>query len=252
MIVTCPSCDAKYRADPQALARRGGRVRCASCSHVWTVDDDALTLEQPFETGAPAPEPVPEEPKKPHEVIRERAESRRRQARLATEGAGWAAVAALFVVIMAGAWLFRVDVVQAFPRAANVYASVGMTVNPHGLEVHELVVERIEARGTPALAIEGALVNVTGRERPVTPLRAAVLDADGAVLVEWTVLLESPELAAGALERFRTVLPDPPANGTEVLVELAPQATGGTPSQPPAAPSDDAPDAEAHETPAAH
>ena len=152
MIVTCPSCDAKYRADPQALARRGGRVRCASCSHVWTVDDDALTLEQPFETGAPAPEPVPEEPKKPHEVIRERAESRRRQARLATEGAGWAAVAALFVVIMAGAWLFRVDVVQAFPRAANVYASVGMTVNPHGLEVHELVVERIEARGTPAPA----------------------------------------------------------------------------------------------------
>ena len=33
MIVTCPSCDAKYRAEPEALARRSGRVRCAGCGH---------------------------------------------------------------------------------------------------------------------------------------------------------------------------------------------------------------------------
>lgn len=219
MIVTCPSCDAKYRAEPTALAARGGRVRCAGCGHVWTVADDALTLEQPAEDKA---KPVPEEPRKPHEKIRQRAQARRQSARMATEGAGWAGVTALFLVVLAGAWLFRVDVVQAFPRAANVYASAGIPVNPHGLEVHDLSVERIEESGTPALAIEGDVVNITRRGRDTLPLRAALLDSDGATLVEWTVLLESPALEPGALERFRTVLPDPPEGGTEVLVELAP------------------------------
>lgn len=221
MIVTCPSCDAKYRAEPSALAARGGKVRCAGCGHVWTVDDDALTLEQPAEA-APEAAPVPEEPKKPHEKIRQRAQARRQTARMATEGAGWAGVAALFVVVLAGAWLFRVDVVQAFPRAATVYASAGIPVNPHGLEVHDLSVERIEDNGGPALAIEGDVVNITRRNRDTLPLRAALLDAEGETLVEWTVLLESPDLAPGALERFRTVLPDPPEEGAEVLVELAP------------------------------
>ncbi|TGY90479.1 hypothetical protein E5163_05000 [Marinicauda algicola] len=222
MIVTCPSCDAKYRAEPEALARRHGRVRCAGCGHVWTVEDEALVLEQPAEA-KPASEP--EEPKKPHEVIRQRAEQRRKTARVATEGAGWAGVAALFLVVLAGAWLFRVDVVQTFPRAANVYASVGVPVNPHGLEVADLAVERTQENGVPAIAIEGDVVNITGRVRETVPLRAALLDADGAILVEWTVLLESPELAGGALERFRTVLPDPPEGGAEVLVELAPGAS---------------------------
>lgn len=218
MIVTCPSCDAKYRAEPEALARRGGRVRCAGCGHVWTVEDEALVLGEPAETI----QPLPEEPKKPHEVIRERASARRAKARLATEGAGWAGVAALFLIVMAGAWLFRVDVVQTFPRAASVYASIGVPVNPHGIEVRELSIERTDEDGTPALAIEGAVVNITGRAHDTLPLRAALLDADGATLVEWTILLESPQLEAGALERFRTLLPDAPEDGTEVLVELAP------------------------------
>jgi len=219
MIVTCPSCDAKYRADADALAARGGKVRCAGCGHVWTVEDEALTLEQPAEAApAPEPEPEPDIPKKPHEVIRHRAEKRRKTARLATEGVGWAGIAALFLVVLGAAWIFRVDVVQTFPRAASVYASVGVPVNPHGLEVHNLAVER-EGAG---LAIEGEVVNVTGRERATGPLRAALLDADGEPLVVWNVLLESPALAPGALERFHTQLDDVPEGGAEVLVELAP------------------------------
>ena len=221
MIVTCPSCDAKYRAEPDALARRGGRVRCAGCAHVWTVEDEALTLGEPAEKI----QPLPEEPKKPHEVIRQRAQSRKAKARLATEGAGWAGVAALFLLVMGGAWLFRVDVVQTFPQAASVYASIGVPVNPHGIEVRDLSILRSEENGTPALAIEGEVVNITGRTRTTLPLRAALLDADGATLVEWVVLLESPELEPGALERFRTLLPDPPEAGTEVFIELAPDVS---------------------------
>ena len=100
MIVTCPSCDAKYRVDAAALEARGGRAKCASCGHVWTVEDEALTLSEPVAPPAPepAPEPEPEpepEPQpslreKPHAAIRARADAKRRKARLAAEGAGWA------------------------------------------------------------------------------------------------------------------------------------------------------------------
>ncbi|HCR64982.1 MAG TPA: hypothetical protein DIW38_00505, partial [Oceanicaulis sp.] len=33
MIVTCPSCEAKYRVDAAALAARGNKVKCAACAH---------------------------------------------------------------------------------------------------------------------------------------------------------------------------------------------------------------------------
>ena len=46
MIVTCPSCEAKYRVDADALAARGNKVKCAACAHSWVVEDEGLTLNE--------------------------------------------------------------------------------------------------------------------------------------------------------------------------------------------------------------
>lgn len=232
MIVTCPSCDAKYRVDAGALEARGGRAKCASCGHVWKVEDEALTLSEPMAAPARAPEPEPEpapEPKpslreKPHAAIRAREDAKRRKARLAAEGAGWAGVAACLAIVLAGAVLFRIDVVETWPRAAGAYAAVGLPVNPIGLEVTGLDARLEEEDGAPVLIVEGEVRNVAGRERSAPPLRAQVLSTDGAVLAEWSVMLESTSFEAGGAERFRTTFPAPPDAAARVEVVLAPQA----------------------------
>lgn len=230
MIVTCPSCEAKYRVDAAALEARGGRAKCASCSHVWTVEDEALTLNEPVSPPRADPEPEvepapqPSLREKPAAAIRAREDARRRKARLAAEGAGWAGVAACLVVVLGAAVFWRVDVVDSWPRAAGAYAAVGLEVNPVGLEVSELQARLDGDDGAPVLIVEGEVRNITARQRAAPRLQAQVLDAQGAVLAQWSVMLESPALDSGASERFRTVFPAPPADGARVEVVLAPQA----------------------------
>lgn len=233
MIVTCPSCEAKYRVEQSALEARGGRVKCAACAHVWTVEDEALTLDSPV--AAPKaerkPEPAPEpasasEPKpdiksKPAAAIRQRAADRARRGRLAVEGAGWAGVAACLLVVLGAAFVFRVDVVDAWPRAAGAYAAVGLPVDPVGVAVEDLRAELADAETGPVLVVEGVLRNVAGFERPAPALKAQILDGAGALIAEWAVDLESPVLQAGGAERFRTTFPAPPEGGVRVEVVVA-------------------------------
>ncbi|MFN3834831.1 MAG: zinc-ribbon domain-containing protein [Glycocaulis sp.] len=224
MIVTCPSCETRYRVDPEAMAVRAGRVRCAACGHGWKVSEEELTLSEPAkptlrkEPVDMAPKPLSAmEPVKPHEVVRKRAETRRHRARQTVEGAGWAVVAACSLMVLGAAFLFRVDIVDTFPRAASAYAAIGLEVNPHGLEIRDLraFASEDEAGG---LVIEGVVVNVTGRERACLPLRAMILDTQGQVLVEWVVMLDALSLPARGEEAFRSVLADPPEGAAELEV----------------------------------
>ena len=233
MIVTCPSCDAKYRVNAEALEARGGRAKCASCAHVWTVEEDALPLvetvdapkpdSEPVAQAEPEPAPAPSLREKPHAAIRAREDARRRKARLATEGLGWAGVAACLMLTLGAAFIFRVDVVEIWPRSAGAYAAVGLDINPTGLEVRGLEASISEEEGTPVLIVEGEVQNVTGRSRESVSLLAQVLDDTGQVLAEWSLFLESPSLEPGTGERFRTSFPAPPEAGSRVEIVLAPQ-----------------------------
>ena len=146
-------------------------------------------------------------------------------------------VAAFVAIALVSAAVFRVDIVNTWPRAAGAYAAVGLTVNPFGLEVGELNAAFGEEAGVPALIVEGLLHNITGREKPALPLKARLFDAQGRVLTEWPVTVESPALAAHASERFRTLLPNPPEGAARVEVVIAAHASEPDPEA----------DAEAHE-----
>lgn len=66
MIITCPSCSARYVVDPVKIGSEGRTVKCAKCAHAWaqpapTPDELAGSVaEQP--AAAPAAPAVPSEP----------------------------------------------------------------------------------------------------------------------------------------------------------------------------------------------
>lgn len=277
MILTCPACATSYFVADTALGPRGRTVRCQSCAHSWhAMPEEPLELkaeavpvaaaatpaESPASTSA-APEslaetPAPELPK----AYRARAENARRTRRAAMHGAVWAGVASIFLGLLAGAWLFRVEVVDILPRTAVAYAAIGMPVNVTGLEF-----EAVSARALPdtpdKVMVSGALRNVRDREIVAPAIRVALLDDRGAEIAHAVIRPEAAPVLPGQVSGFAAILADPGGKATGVGVDFVLDAPpspvpvqraprpGGTPVQPPL-PADHGAEASAHPTSTAH
>lgn len=245
MILTCPSCATSYFTPDDAIGPAGRRVRCKSCSHVWHASaDEPLELnaatvliadaEQAAATAA-GPETVPEvgfgkrdeaetlaetpAPELP-KAFRARAEQQRRLRRAAAHGAVWAGIASAFVALLTAGWLFRVEVVELYPRAAAAYAAVGSPVNPTGLEF-----EAITARAAPGapdrVLVSGALRNVRSDEVVAPPVRLALLDAHGAEIGHAVVRIDAAPVLPGKVQGFAVLIADPgsKAAGVDVIFQ---------------------------------
>ncbi len=224
IVLSCPSCSTKYRANPQAIGANGRRVRCASCSHVWTaeLDDPAElpTLEPaPVEAEVTQPEAEPEV-KEPVAAYRARQEAKRRTMSAAVAGGAWGALVAAWALMLVGAWFFRVDIVNAWPQSTSAYAAVGVDVNPYGFEVGELTITRESEHGVPLLIIEGSIRNFDRRRRDVPGVRAILRDEEAHSLLEWNVALDETSIRAGETLHFRTIASDPPPASAEAEITL--------------------------------
>jgi len=60
MVVTCPSCQARYRLDPSRIKGRGAKIRCPKCAHSFVVyrDDEGGAGSQNEIAGQQAPNPA--------------------------------------------------------------------------------------------------------------------------------------------------------------------------------------------------
>ena len=230
MILTCPSCATSYFTPDDAIGSAGRRVRCQSCAHTWHASlDEPLDLTQApqaesnvvgFGKREDVPEslaetPAPELPK----AFRARAEQQRRVRRAATHGVVWAGLASVFMGLIAAGWLFRVEVVELYPRAAAAYAMVGSPVNPTGLEF-----EAVGARASPVdpskVIVSGALRNVRDREVVAPPVRVALLDAHGAEIGFRIVRIDAAPVLPGGVQGFAAIISDPGAHGAGVGVDF--------------------------------
>lgn len=257
IVLSCPSCSTRYRADPQSIGAGGRRVRCASCGHVWTAEAEIPTVSAADQAASAQPDPAAvEAAKKPHKAFRERQEKKRHTLSVAAAGGAWGGLVAACALLLACSWVFRVDIVTLWPRASSAYAAVGAQVNPYGFTVGELDIHRDVDHGVPLLVIEGDIHNFDRRARAVPGLHAILRDAHGASVLEWTVSMPAGHVPAGRRRDFRTVVSDPPPDAVEVEVVLMAQAaTGNTlPHDEDAGHEPDEPDhgqvAEAHGAPA--
>jgi predicted Zn finger-like uncharacterized protein len=239
MILTCPSCATSYFTPDGAIPSGGRKVRCQSCAHVWHASaDEPLELTtsadaprapeaKAFEEAPPAAmeTPAPELPR----AFRARAEQQRRLRRAATHGAVWAGLASLFVGLLGAAWLFRVQVVDLYPRTAAAYAMVGLPVNPTGLEFEALSARAVADRPDMVM-VSGALRNVRDREILPPALRVALLDDHGAEVGHALIRLDGAPVLPGGVQGFAAMIGDPGAHGVDVGVNFVmPGSQSGAP-----------------------
>ncbi|WP_395945260.1 MJ0042-type zinc finger domain-containing protein [Brevundimonas sp.] len=257
MILTCPACATSYFIRDDAMGPNGRKVRCKTCGEVWHASNDEpleLSLEPEAAASEPAsaPEvhslaetPAPELPK----AFRARAEQQRRVRRAATHGVVWAGLASAFVGLIVSAFLFRVEVVEAFPRAAAAYAAVGTPVNPIGLDFEAMSAKEVPNHPGMVL-VSGALRNVRDAEIVAPPVRVALLDEHGAEVGFKVVAIDAAPVLPGKVQGFAVMIPDPGGHGADIGVNFvaAPEAHGSDHARP-AVPAGSADHGEDHAAP---
>lgn len=203
-------------------------MRCASCKSSWhaeatepleltnsetegTVVRDTLAFKPDEPTGVVAAD-VPK-------VFRAKIQAREKVKEAATAGAVWAGMVSVFAAILAGAYVFRVDVVKLYPKAAGAYAFANVPVNPTGLEFERVKAEPSTA-GLASIVVTGQVRNVEDDPTNAPPMRVFLLDG-GKRIATQVVRLPAKPIAPGKAVAFTATLPDLHAKADDVAVEFA-------------------------------
>ena len=207
-------------------------MRCASCGATWRARAED---EAPLELGAATEEsvaaqidgeplsfrpvdpqdlPAPELPR----AFRAKQEQKRRVRRIAAAGAVWAGLALGFAALLFCAWVFRVDVVRALPRAAAAYALA--RVNATGLQF-EGVNAQPAADDAGVVLVQGRLRNVVSQRAAVPLIRMTLLDKKGIRMKQRVIQLDQDWIAPGATLPFQARLSDPRAAAADADVSFA-------------------------------
>lgn len=223
MILSCPSCDTRYRANPGTIGVNGRRVKCAACGHIWTARNEEEPVLEPIDPIPPKPdvEPEPVAPKAPHRAFRERAEQRRQDQLKTATASAWGGLAVAIAGVFAVTFLFRADIVSVWPRASSAFAAVGIEANAFGVAIDSLDVSRGEEHGIPTVELSGEVRNIDRQARTVPQLQARLLGENGEAVLEWTIIPDAGIIGPGASLAFTSVVTDPPANAVEAEVTLA-------------------------------
>lgn len=212
MILTCPQCSTRYHVDTKSIGTSGRTVRCASCGNRW--------LARP---ASDAPQVVDLGPSPPLGAARhwpggDADERGRGSASLI----GWLA-GVLVILVVASAVIGRNEIVAAFPASASVYQKFGLPIAMElGLQFDKVVSRRIDEGGVAVLVVEGEIINVTGQERPVPPIRVTLLDGGGRRLQQELFAAQDARLDGGGKTNFsgRMVNPAEQARNFSVTFDL--------------------------------
>jgi predicted Zn finger-like uncharacterized protein len=212
MILTCPSCSARYFAADDSIGPNGRSVRCAGCQHTWFVEPQ-LELSEPAEGARAEPALTREQVERMRRAAAPVAQSsasrfRQQQAekvrleRFRAAAMAWTATGVALAATTGTALAFREDVSRIWPKAASAYAAVGMDVNIFGLEFADLSVEHVYDGDAPALIVRGKVTNIGGEERKAPALRFGLRDAEEQEVQHVVARLDDHVIPAGGALPF--------------------------------------------------
>ncbi|MEM7169857.1 MAG: DUF3426 domain-containing protein [Pseudomonadota bacterium] len=133
---------------------------------------------------------------------------------------GWVALILFLAGSLGGALVAREAVVERFPHMGPLYAAIGITGDPpgEGLSLEEVTSIRRKDGDDRLLIIQGLVLNVSDKIRPVPPLRASLTDSTGQELVGWTFPALEADLAPGETTPFETYTKNPPKEGSNLAI----------------------------------
>lgn len=229
MILTCPECATSYFVDDSKIGPTGRSVRCANCGARWTArNEPELELRSTPEEGALAVDPavdaleqvgdLPAEalPK----VFRARAQAKRNVKAAAASGIVWSIVLVLFVMLIAAAYVFRAEVVRAWPKTASLYAWLHVPVNPTGLELEGVGAQPALKDGHAALMVSGMIRNIRNQPVDSPALKIMLFDAAGKQVAAKIADPENARIPPGETRHFLVSVLDPPTAAQSVQVEF--------------------------------
>lgn len=291
MLVICPECSTRYVVADAAVSDEGRTVRCANCGHEWhqnprkarpahTYTDNAPDLD----FGADENEQAVEEDTEPDfakeleaKMLEEESgndipDSVKPDGRVTISNVeheedtswkvfayGYAAAAALFVVIIATLVIMKDTVVSAWPATALAYQAIGADVNfpGEGLIFDRVMaeVERTEDGGQ--LNFSGSVINLKSSNIKIPPIEVSLKTSNGQKEDSWIIHPEKTVLLGEETMDFQQQRPFTKWDATAMTLTFLAVAPKGEKEAMPAASTeathdamrDAAPAEEHHEEP---
>ncbi len=221
MILTCPDCQTRYLLDRHILEPDGRLVRCSACGHTWRqlpdgseeeqdgeadeADIREIREEERFEADEAARDPIPD-------AVIPGAEDYAKpdledENMLLPVLSGFAASVFLFLAFASALVVSRQGVVNGWPAASLLYATLGFEVRMPG---DGLIFDRVKAatgqdsEGNEILSIEGRIINLTGEEIALPRVQATLLDQDAVPVESWSVMIEDKSVSPEQWISFET------------------------------------------------
>jgi predicted Zn finger-like uncharacterized protein len=228
MILTCPECSTRYRADAAQFPAEGRKVRCAKCEHVWqqtppepdpeAASAAAIAGERENSMGAVAI-PAATAPVEPQQRIISDPSLADRLGILV----GWIALGIMVFLIGWTGFRFREEIATLWPQSSSIFATFGVAVNAHGIAIDDWSYHREMENGQPVMVVTGKLVNRSSRELTIPPVRVSLTDDDQRELYHWTKPPPEPTLKPGQSLRFSMRLPNPPSAARHLQLRFVSQ-----------------------------
>jgi predicted Zn finger-like uncharacterized protein len=239
MILTCPECATSYFVDDARIPSDGRTVKCTSCGNRWkAVKDEAGEAQSPLEPEVSAEEPEadaakpiqpaaetaldddlevtgPEVTPAPRAALRPAPPAKREAANTV---AMWVAMAAMVAALIAGAIVFRGQVVRLWPASSAAYAGVGLSVEGLGLVIEQVKAEAVLQGGRPVLSVTGAIRNVGDHAADSPAIRINLLDKKGRPIAAKIARPLDGRIPAKARRHFAIAIIDPPSTAKDLEV----------------------------------
>ena len=142
---------------------------------------------------------------------------RRKKSRRSSRWTAIILVLVAFNVALVGA---RNEVVRYLPQTASLFAAVGLPVNLRGLKFADVKIFKEAQDGADILIVQGAIVSEAGKAIEVPRLRFAARNATGQEVYTWTMPPPRSILGPGERLEFRSQIPAPPAEASDVMVRF--------------------------------
>jgi predicted Zn finger-like uncharacterized protein len=245
MIVVCPSCATRQEVQENHLVHGKAVVRCLACRRTWIERTqlpmiEAIACETLHDSRPVSEAEAIDEPENNFDAEREalrvaqaaRAAEQKylsHRRRRAQARRGWLVLAAAVMVPVVVLLLLPHQVARAFPPALRLYAVAGLDINPRGLEFRNVGQQHLLTDNVRVLAIQGEIVNISGREQPIPMIRFTLRDSQGAAIYEWSLKAVSRPIKAEEVSSFLTRVASPPENAEAIEIRFAePQDSGTT------------------------